>query len=49
MYSSPPTHGAAIAQMVLGKSDYFEAWKIELKVLPQYQGGRFVLGPESPI
>lgn len=33
MYSNPPTHGAAVAAMVLGKSEYFEAWKIELKMM----------------
>jgi len=33
MYSNPPSHGAAVAARVLGNAQYFEAWKVELKMM----------------
>ncbi|KAL2643080.1 hypothetical protein R1flu_010667 [Riccia fluitans] len=31
MYSSPPTHGAAIVSLILADKDLYEEWKVELK------------------
>eukprot|EP00238_Polyblepharides_amylifera_P004571 CAMPEP_0196580726 /NCGR_PEP_ID=MMETSP1081-20130531/30284_1 /TAXON_ID=36882 /ORGANISM="Pyramimonas amylifera, Strain CCMP720" /LENGTH=426 /DNA_ID=CAMNT_0041900683 /DNA_START=122 /DNA_END=1402 /DNA_ORIENTATION=+ len=33
MYSSPPAHGAAIAEMILGTPQFYEEWKVELKMM----------------
>jgi len=35
MYSNPPIHGARVVSRVLGKPEYFEAWKKELKAISE--------------
>ena len=33
MYSSPPAHGAAIVEVILGNAALYAEWRIELKAM----------------